>query len=54
MIVRGVGEALRGLELALGVDHLGAPLALGLGLARHRALHLLRQVDVLDLDGRSP
>jgi hypothetical protein len=42
-------ERLRRLELALGRDHLGAPLALG-GLRRDRALHFLRQVDVLELD----
>ena len=36
---RGVLQPLRRLELALGVDDLRAPLALGLGLARHRALH---------------
>ena len=34
------------------MDDLGALLALGLGLPRHGALHLLRQVDVLDLDHR--
>ena len=45
-------ELVRGLELALGGDDLRAPLALGLGLARHRALHRLRDLDVLDLDGR--
>src|SRR6267378_148161 len=39
-----------GLQLAFGVDHLGAPLALGLGLARNGAHHRLVQVDVLDLD----
>ncbi len=48
--MRGVGQPLRRLELALGVDHLRALLALRLGLLRHRALHLLRQVDLLDLD----
>src|SRR5258705_502857 len=37
---------------ALGVDDLGAALALGLRLARDGALHLLGQVHVLDLDGR--
>ena len=47
-----LGELLRGLELALGGDDLGAPLALGLGLAGHRPLHLSGQLDVLDLDGR--
>ena len=46
----GVEQALGGLELALGVDDLGAALALGLGLAGHGALHALRDADVLDLD----
>ena len=49
---RGVGELLRRLELALGVDDLRAPLALGLGLAGHRPLHRLGDLDVLDLDDR--
>ena len=49
---RGVLEPLRGLELALGGDHLRAPLALGLGLAGHRPLHALRDLDVLHLDDR--
>jgi hypothetical protein len=49
---RRVLQALGSLELALGVDHLGTPLALGLGLARHRALHPRRDLDVLDLDDR--
>ncbi len=49
---RGVLQPLGRLVLALGVDHLRAPLALGLGLARHRALHALRDLDVLDLDDR--
>ena len=43
-------ELLGGLELALGADDLRAPLALGLGLARHGPLHALRELDVLDLD----
>ena len=43
-------ELLRRLELAVGRDDLRPPLALGLGLARHRALHLLGQPDVADLD----
>src|SRR5438046_2619505 len=47
-----VGELRRRLELAVGVDDLGAPLALGLGLLGHRALHVLGQVDLLDLHGR--
>ena len=54
MISRGVGEALGGRELALGVDDLRAPLALGLGLAGHGALHRLREFDVLDLDDARP
>ena len=45
-----LGQLAGGLELALGVDDLGPPLALGLGLPGHGALHLLGQVDVLDLD----
>src|SRR6185312_7477044 len=50
--LRRVVQALGGLELALGVDDLRASLALGLRLARHRALHALRDPDVLDLDRR--
>src|SRR5216117_3591533 len=42
----------RRLELAVRVDDLGPPLALGLRLLRHRALHVLRQIDLLDLHGR--
>jgi hypothetical protein len=49
---RGVLEPLGGLELALGGDHLRAALALGLGLAGHRALHAGRDLDVLHLDDR--
>ncbi len=45
-------QPLRGLELALGGDHLRAPFALGLGLARHCPLHARRDLDVLDLDDR--
>ena len=43
-------ELVGGLELALGVDDLGPPLALGLGLAGDRVLHPLGDLDVLDLD----
>ena len=50
--VGGVAQLLGGLELALGVDDLRAPLALGLGLQRHRALHRARDLDVADLDRR--
>jgi hypothetical protein len=49
---RRLRQLLRRLQLALGVDDLRALLALGFRLARHRALHLLRQVDVLHLDRR--
>ena len=52
MITGRLAERGRRLELAPGVDDLRALLALGLGLPRHRALHLVRQVDVLDLDHR--
>ncbi len=43
-------QALGGLEFALGRDHLGATLALGLCLARHRPLHVGGDLDVLHLD----
>ena len=41
---------MRRLLLAVGMDDLGAPLALGLGLARDRPDHAFVEVDVLDLD----
>src|SRR5712692_5193755 len=47
-----LGQPLRRLEFSLCRDHLGAPLALGLGLRRDRPLHILRQVDILELDQR--
>ena len=50
--VGGFAELDRGLVLALGGDDLGAALALGLGFLGHRALHVVRQRDVLDLDRR--
>src|SRR5438034_4276145 len=40
------------LQLALGVDDLGATLALGLGLAGDRAHHGFIEVDLLDFDRR--
>ena len=43
-------QLLRGLQFALGVDHLGAAHALGLGLLGDRADHGLVEVDVLELD----
>ena len=41
----------RGLVFAFGGDDLGVALALGLGFLGHRALHVVRQRNVLDLDG---
>ena len=52
MIGGRLRQLLRGDQLAFGVDDLGALLALGLGLAGHRPLHVLRQIDVLHLDRR--
>src|SRR5580765_3356201 len=49
----GLGQLGRRLELAVGVDDLGPALALGLGLLGHGALHVLGQVDLLDLDVRN-
>ena len=46
----GVGEFLRGLKFTLRRDYFGTPFALGLGLGRNRALHVLGQIDVLQLD----
>ena len=46
------GELRGRFELAGGVNDLRALLALGLGLPRHRALHVGRQIDVLHLDRR--
>ena len=49
VMIRGrVGERLGGLELAVGVDDLGALLPLRLGLEGHGALHVLGQVHLLD------
>ena len=48
--VRGLGQLLRRLELALGGDDLGPPFPFGFGLPRHGPLHALRDLDVLDLD----
>ena len=50
--LRGLNELRRRLEFAIGVDDLGAPLALGLGLLRDRAHHRRVDVDVLDFDAR--
>ena len=49
--VGGLAELYRRLIFTLGGNDLGAALALGLGFLGHRALHVLRQRDVLDLDG---
>src|SRR5579864_9030718 len=46
----GLDQLLRRLLLALGIDDLGAALALGLGLAGDSAHHALVEVDALDLD----
>ena len=46
----GIDQLCGGVELALGVDDLGAALALGLGLLGHGAQHVLRHVHLLDLD----
>ena len=46
----GLDQLLRRLLLALGIDDLGAALALGLGLAGDGADHALVEVDALDLD----
>src|SRR5829696_7234472 len=48
--VGGLPEALRGLVLAFCCDDLRPPLALALGLPRHRPLHVLRDLHVFDLD----
>ena len=48
--VGGLPEALGGLVLALSRYDLGPPLALALGLAGHRPLHVLRDLHVLDLN----
>ena len=50
--IGGLAQLLGGLVLALRADDLRAPLALGLCLTRHRALHRRGQLDVLDLDDR--
>src|SRR5467141_360768 len=50
--VRRHPQLLRRLVLALRRDHLRAPLALGLRLPGHRALHLGRQIDGLHLHRR--
>src|SRR5207248_7417368 len=47
---RRFGQFLRRLRLALRIDDLGTALAFRLGLLGNGALHLLRQVDLLDLD----
>src|ERR1035441_1399293 len=47
----GFDELCRGVELAFGVDDLGAALALSLGLLGHGAEHVFRHVDLFDLDG---
>src|SRR6185369_2365527 len=46
----GLGQFFRSLQLPFGVDNLGAPLTLRFSLPGDCPLHLLGQVDVLDLD----
>ena len=46
----GVGQLGGRLELAVGVNDLGALFTLRLGLLGHGPLHLLRQVHCLDFD----
>ena len=46
----GISQFLRRLQFAFSVNDLGAPLALGLGLLGHGALHLEWQVDIFDFD----
>ena len=46
----GLRQLLGRLQLAFGVDHLGAPHALGLRLLGDRPHHRLVDVDVLELD----
>ncbi len=48
--LRGPLQVLSGLGFAFGVDDFGAPLALGFGLARDGADHLIGQIHLLDLD----
>src|SRR5580704_4722260 len=50
--VGGFAELHRRLIFAFGGDDLGTALALGLGFLGHRALHVIGQRDVLDLDRR--
>src|SRR5271154_2887905 len=47
-----VREPLRRLEFTFRRDRLGAPLAFRLSLRRDRALHVLRQIDIFQLDQR--
>ena len=48
--LRGVDERLRSLELSLGMDDLGPPVALRLGLLGDGAHHVVRQLDGSDLN----
>ena len=48
--IGGLGELVRCLELAFGVDDLGPAFALGLGLLGDSPDHVLRKIDMLHLD----
>src|SRR4030088_1226097 len=50
--LRRFGQLRGRLALALGVDDLGTPGALGFGLLRHGGNHAFVEIDILDLDGR--
>jgi hypothetical protein len=50
--IGGLRQLAGGERLALGGDDLGPLLALGLGLANHRALHAVGQLDAPELDDR--
>src|SRR6202165_5011706 len=50
--LRRFGQLRGRLALALGVDDLGTPRALGFGLLRHGANHAFVEIDILDLNSR--
>src|SRR4030095_1293327 len=48
--LRRIRQLLRGLKLTVRMNHLGPSLALRLRLFGHGPLHLLRKIDMLQLD----